>query len=124
MEWHRLEVVPVEQYQLEVELERLLLSHMLRFLRTRCAGQLLSRWCKRYTITASRYSGSGGSASRGSGTGCGCSNCSYVGMMDARGVLFVALKLCGCVREYWKSFWRSRPVRSSPIKWDAFSSAF
>ncbi|KAK4721605.1 hypothetical protein R3W88_011838 [Solanum pinnatisectum] len=45
-------------------------------------------------------------------------------MVDAHGVHFVALQLYRCAREWWKTFGRSRPVGSPPIKWDVFFSAF
>ncbi|WMV41972.1 hypothetical protein MTR67_035357 [Solanum verrucosum] len=34
------------------------------------------------------------------------------------------LKLCRHAREWWKTFVRSRPVRSPSTEWDVFSSAF
>ncbi|KAH0696027.1 hypothetical protein KY289_013509 [Solanum tuberosum] len=37
-----------------------------------------------------------------------------VGMLDAHGVRFIALQLCGLTKEWWKTFVRSRPVGSPP----------
>ncbi|WMV55056.1 hypothetical protein MTR67_048441 [Solanum verrucosum] len=47
-----------------------------------------------------------------------------VGMVDARGVRFVALQLRGRSREWWRTFVRFRQVGFHPAEWDVFSGAF
>ena len=47
-----------------------------------------------------------------------------VGMVDACGVCFFAIKLGCCPTAWWRTFLRSRPVGSPPKKWDVFEISF
>lgn len=47
-----------------------------------------------------------------------------MGLVDPRSVRFVALQLKSAAREWWRTYMKSRPVRSPSIEWGVSLDAF